>query len=470
MQTLTNPLSATDHFSVVLEAAPIGMLVVDSSGTVLFANAYVEGLFGYGRSELVGTSLERLVPVRARSMHPEFRQQFLRAPSARAMGIGRDLYAMRKDGTEIPVEIGLSPLQTENGMFVLSSVVDITERKRSEERFRMALEAAPTGMILTDADGSIVLVNRQIESLFGYGREELIGRTIETLVPHRFRARHPGYRTAFFGHPETRPMGGGRELYGLRKDGSEIPIEIGLNPLVISSGQFVLSSIADISERKQSLQQLKEKSVELAARLKEREVLLQEIHHRVKNNLQIIASLINMQVRATAAPQSREILNDCKTRVDAIALIHEKLYQSHDFSNVPFGDYARDLIATIQQASGLASSRILIELEMQNILLPVAQAIPCGLIVNELVTNCLKHAFAGRAAGVVTVSLVRSGEPLALQVRDNGVGMSDASISQERESIGLQLVTSLTDQLNGKLQIRSDGGLIVTVQFPSDPL
>jgi PAS domain S-box-containing protein len=125
------------------------------------------------------------------------------------------------------------------------------KRKQLEEQFRLALEAAPTGMLMTDHTGTIVLVNAQIEKLFGYPRNELLGQRIEVLVPERFRAHHPGLREAFSRNPAARPMGAGRELYGLRKDGTEVPIEIGLNPLRTPDGEFVLSSVVDISHRQE---------------------------------------------------------------------------------------------------------------------------------------------------------------------------------------------------------------------------
>ncbi len=127
---------------------------------------------------------------------------------------------------------------------------DITDLKRADEQFRLAIEAAPTGMLLMSLTGSVVLVNAQIENLFGYRRAELLGRQIEMLVPERFRRHHPDYRKVFFDAPRSRPMGAGRDLYGLRKDGSEVPIEIGLNPLQTSEGDFVLSSIVDLSQRR----------------------------------------------------------------------------------------------------------------------------------------------------------------------------------------------------------------------------
>src|SRR5205823_5913890 len=151
---------------------------------------------------------------------------------------------------------------------------DITDRKRSAEQFRLAIESAPTGMLMVDRSGTIVLVNAQIERLFGYERAELIGKPVETLVPERFRGRHPEYRTDFSHEPKARPMGGGRALYGLRKDGTEVPIEIGLNPLRTTEGDFVLSSVTDVTERKRAereeeslLEQLKTLNADLEERV-----------------------------------------------------------------------------------------------------------------------------------------------------------------------------------------------------------
>lgn len=180
------------------------------------------------------------------------------------MGAGRDLYGRHKDGREIPVEIGLNPMTTEEGTFVLASIIDITERKRAEERFRQVIEGSPIGKLMIDREGRINLVNAQIEKSFGYTRDELLGQSIEMLVPERFRAAHPDYRNGFIAHPTTRSMGAGRDLYGLRKDGSEFPVEIGLNPLETEQGIMVLGTIVDITERKQAEEKLRRSREQLA--------------------------------------------------------------------------------------------------------------------------------------------------------------------------------------------------------------
>jgi len=215
-------------------------------------NRQAESLFGYSREELLGQTIEMLVPERFRSKHPGYRSSFFADPKARPMGAGRDLFGLKKDGTEVPIEIGLNPIETPEGLFTLASIIDITERKRAEERLRLIIEASPNGMIMVGREGKITLVNRQAEALFGYSREELIGQRIEKLVPERFRSQHPGYRQGFFHDPKVRPMGAGRDLFGLKKDGTEVPIEIGLNPLETTEGVFTLASIIDITERKRA--------------------------------------------------------------------------------------------------------------------------------------------------------------------------------------------------------------------------
>src|SRR5262249_17846469 len=131
------------------------------------------------------------------------------------------------------------------------AALDITKRKQAEEQFRLVVEAAPSAMIMVNSEGRIALVNTQVETVFGYGREQLIGHSIEMLVPERFRSHHIGYQRGYFADARARPMGDVRELFGLRKDGSEVPIEIGLNPIHTAEGLFVLASITDVSERKQ---------------------------------------------------------------------------------------------------------------------------------------------------------------------------------------------------------------------------
>jgi PAS domain S-box-containing protein len=240
-----------------VEAAPNAIVLINQEGKIILVNLQTERLFDYSREELLGQPIEVLVPERFRSKHPGYRTAFFDHPTSRAMGAGRDLYGVRKDGREIPVEIGLNPIVTEEGVQVLASIIDITERKRAEEKFRRVVEAAPSAIALINREGKIVLVNAQSERLFGYSRNELVGQSIEILVPERFRAKHPEHRTAFFLQPSTRLMGVGRDLYGLRKDGREVPVEIGLNPIDTEEGSQVLASIIDITERKQAEEQLR---------------------------------------------------------------------------------------------------------------------------------------------------------------------------------------------------------------------
>jgi PAS domain S-box-containing protein len=245
-----HPINSVAQLTAILNSVPTAIIVADHQGSIVLVNAQAERLFGYTATELLGEMVDILLPSRFRAGHPKLRAGFMHTPKNRPMGAGRDLFGLRKDGIEFPIEIGLNPITTDEGVLVVSAIVDITERKRMEARFRATVESAPTAMVMIDQTGTILLVNAEMERLFGYHREELLQHKIEILLPERFKVNHPGMRSRFFTTPESRRMGAGRDLFAARKNGTEFPVEIGLNPVNTDEGQFVLAAILDISERK----------------------------------------------------------------------------------------------------------------------------------------------------------------------------------------------------------------------------
>jgi len=445
----------------IIESAPVALVMIDCDGCIVLINAEAETLFGYRRDELLGRTVEDLIPIRFRGLHPAFRTGFFAEPQSRRMGVGRELFGLRNDGSEFPIEIGLKPIRTNDRLFVLSAIVNLTQRKLLEARFRATVESAPMAMVMIDQGGLIVLVNAETEKLFGYARAELLQRSIEVLVPERFQVGHPKLREGFFRYPEARRMGAGRDLYAARKDGSEFPVEIGLNPVETEEGTFVLSAIVDITDRQRNAQQLKNA-------LAEKTVLLNEVHHRVKNNLQIISGLLHLQAAEAKHPELRELLVQSLSRVQSMSLIHQLLYEGHDYSSIRLDLYFLRLADLLWGSYlGLGATASLVP-DLDPVTVTISQAIPVGLLVNELLTNALKHAHASTIS--LTLRHAADDAGISIRVADNGSGFPVGVNIATARTLGLTLANQLADQLGAKLQnIEVSEGVSLLLQFPLNP-
>ena len=477
-----------EFLRVTLESMAEAVISTDEGGLIVTMNARAEELTGWSRQEAIGRLYREVVQIHADldagdGFNPD-------SPSAPSQALDTNSGTLTaRDGTELPISLSMAPIRGANSE-VLGTVLivrDVTVERRSIQTFRLALEASPSGMMMVNAAGAIVLVNANVEALFGYSRAELLGSQVDLLVPQRFRGGHPSLRTGYSKTPEVRLMGAGRDLYGLHKDGREIPIEIGLNPVATARGPHILCSIADITERKRAFDQrmalatiqttneelearVNARTAELRHNLDERELLLQEVHHRVKNNLQIISSLMNLQVRHVEDESAKSALRDCKGRIEAIAMVHERLYQSQDYVRVPFAEYAPSFVRAIFHAAGVGGGRIRSEMNVCAIDFPVATAINVGLILNELVTNATKHAFPDDQEGCVSVVLEKIPEgKVLLKVSDNGVGIPQARLEAAGGSLGMQLIEALVDQLEGELSIQTNSGTSFSVIFKAPP-
>ena len=343
---------------------------------------------------------------------------------------------------------------------------NITERKRAEESLRLAnmlLERTFASLkeavfVMDQSAHTIITCNSAVEEIFGYKKEEVMGRTLGFL--HQSKADYD----VFYNRLSSALVGEGlfnAEFPARRKDGTLIITECTVTETSDdSSGRAVLVIVVrDITERKRSEEQLK-------IALKEKEVLLKEIHHRVKNNLAVISSLLNMQSKYIKDKKTLEIFRESQNRVKTMALIHTKLYQSSDLAQIDFADYIRKLAADLIDSYRLERDSVVLLLDVRDVYFDVNVGIPCGLIINELLTNALKHAFPHGRKGEVSVRLTPRDEGVALVVSDNGIGFPERIDFRNTESLGFQLVTALVDQLGGTMELSRNNGTTFTISFP----
>jgi PAS domain S-box-containing protein len=324
------------------------------------------------------------------------------------------------------------------------------------------MEAAPDAIVIVGAGGKIVAVNGLAVAMFDYPRSRLIGSEIEILVPQRYHSVHHEERDTYARAPRTRPMGAGRQLTGRRSDGVEFPVEISLSPLVIGDRRLVVSIVRDITDRRRAEQIIE-------ASLREKEALLKEIHHRVKNNLQVTSSLLRLQAALIVDPATREMFDETQGRIRSMALVHEKLYQASDLSRIDFGEYVRTLAGLLFRSMMVDPTAVQLEVEGGPIYFSIDVAIPCGLITNELLSNSLKHGFPAGRRGKVVVTLKESPEGLVtLDICDDGVGLADGVQAGRSDTLGLQIVKSLASQLDGTFELEQAGGTRARVTFPGN--
>jgi len=467
-------------------------IIVAQDGMLKLVNHQAIRFTGYSEQELLSMSFPDLIHLDDRAMVMERHNKRLKGEELPS----RYCFRIRpKDGSTRWVEIGVVAIDWEGYPATLNLLTDITERKHmeetlkeSEEKYRTLVENANEAIIITQ-DGMVVFANRRTSELLDVPVGNLEGRNFIDFVWHEDRERVISYCSKRIAGPTIPNTGcvrivntGGRVFWVL------------LSAAIIpwKGKPAKLGLLTDITERRQAEEELRNLTNEIESRilqrtnelereiiehnasdvtvmssLNEKEILLREIHHRVKNNLQIITSLLRLQKQQITDPNTISVLQDSESRIRSMALIHEKLYRSTDLASIDFADYTKTLGTNLVNAYSIEPYRIRLVIDIKDLQLDINRAIPAGLIMNELISNSLKHAFPNGKKGEITITGRGTPAGIVLSVQDNGEGLPEGMDWRNTSTLGLHLVITLIRQVQGSIEMNRTGGTAFEIFIPS---
>lgn len=451
-------IASESRYRQLFEVAKDGILILDEeTGQITDINPSLINILGYSHKELLGKKIWDIGLFKDNGANKDF---FIGIAGKENIHY-EDMQLRIKDGKNINVEFISSSFQINNKNIIQCNIRNITEHKikgrnGNEERYRRLVDFSPFGIIIQSDDKIDFLNPAAMKILGGTKPEELVGKMISQFI-------HPDYLDIFDEQNCRERNGEIEELIDAkfaRLDGTYVDIEIMSIPFNYESKSVIYRVFQDITKRRQADDRIK-------ASLKEKEILLREIHHRVKNNMQIISSLLKLQSKYIEDDKYLNLFKESRNMIESMAIIHERLYHSEDLSKINIKEYTRDLVNNLFHAYNINKSVIKSKINVDTVTLGMDFSILCGLIINELVTNSIKYAFPDNRKGEIEIAFRQTDENnFELVVSDNGVGIPEDLDIRKTQSLGLRLITMLVDdQLEGEINLVRGKGTEFQIKF-----